>query len=39
MAVMKQVEVFWVVMPCSTVVGYRRFRGPRCLHLLGCDAM
>jgi len=23
-----QVEVFWVVMPYSVVVGYQRFRGP-----------
>jgi hypothetical protein len=23
-----QVEVFWVVMPCSVVVGYQRVRGP-----------
>jgi hypothetical protein len=27
-----QVEVFWVVTPCS-VVGYRRLRGPYCLQL------
>jgi hypothetical protein len=27
-AVMFQVEVFWVVTPCSVVVGFRRFRGP-----------
>jgi len=26
-------EVFWVVSPCSVVVGYQRFRGPYCLHL------
>jgi len=24
---------YWVVMPCSVVVGYQRFRGPCCLHL------
>jgi len=24
-----QVEIFRVVTPCSVVVGYRRFRGPR----------
>jgi len=30
-----QVEVLWVVMPCSVVVGYQRFGGPRCLHLQG----
>jgi len=29
--------VFRVVMPCNVVVGYQRFRGPCCLHLLGCD--
>jgi hypothetical protein len=23
-----QVEVFWVVIPCSVVVGYQRFRSP-----------
>jgi len=33
------VEVFWVVSPCSVVVGYQRFRGPCCLHLLGCDTV
>jgi len=33
MAVKIQVEVFWVVMPCSVVVGHRRFGGPCCLHL------
>jgi hypothetical protein len=27
-AVMFQVEVFWVVMPCGVVVGYQRYRGP-----------
>jgi hypothetical protein len=37
--VMFQVEVFWIVTPCIVVVGYRRFRGPCCLHLLGCDAV
>jgi hypothetical protein len=26
-------EVFWVVTPCSVVVGYQRFRGPCCRHL------
>jgi len=25
--------------PCSFVVGYRCFRGPCCLHLLGCGAV
>jgi len=33
MAVKIEVEVFWVVTPCSVVVGYLRFRSPRCLHL------
>jgi hypothetical protein len=28
-----QVSVFWVVTPCSVVVGYRRFGEPCCLHL------
>jgi len=28
-----QVEVFWVVTPCSVVVGYQRFGEPCCLHL------
>jgi hypothetical protein len=32
-AVTFQVEVVWVVTPCSVVVGYHRFRGPRCLYL------
>jgi len=31
-----QVEVFWVVTPCS-VVGYQRFRSPCCFHLQGGD--
>jgi hypothetical protein len=31
--VMIKVEVFWVVTPCSIVVGYRRFGGPCCFHL------
>jgi len=29
------IEVFWVVIPCSYVVGYHRFGGPCCLHLQG----
>jgi hypothetical protein len=33
--VMFQVEVFWVVTPCSVVVGYQNFRSPWCLHLQG----
>jgi hypothetical protein len=32
MAVMFQIEVFWVVMFCSIVVGYQ---GPCCLHIQG----
>jgi hypothetical protein len=28
-----QVVVFWVVTPCSAVVGYQHFRRPYCLHL------
>jgi hypothetical protein len=32
-AAMFEIEVFWVVMPCSVALGYRRFRGPCCLHL------
>jgi hypothetical protein len=31
--VLFQVKVFWVVTPCSTVVGYQRFIGLSCLHL------
>jgi len=33
MEVVFQVEAFWVVTPCSVVVGYQRFRGPCCLQL------
>jgi hypothetical protein len=32
-AVKIQVEVFWVVTPCSAVVGYQFFGGPCCLHI------
>jgi len=32
-AVKIQVEVFWVVTPCSVVVGNQRFGCPCCLHL------
>jgi hypothetical protein len=32
-AVKIQVAVFWIMAPCSVVVGYQRFRGPCCLHL------
>jgi hypothetical protein len=31
-AVIFEVEVFWVVIPCSVVVGYRRFGDP-CYHI------
>jgi hypothetical protein len=34
-----QVDVFWVVTPCSVAVGYQRFRGPSCLHLQGGEGM
>jgi hypothetical protein len=34
-AAMFQVEVLWVVTPCSVVVGYQRFRDQCCLHLQG----
>jgi len=34
-AVMFQVKVFWVVTPCSVIVGYQHFRSPCCLHLQG----
>jgi hypothetical protein len=30
---MFQVEFFWILTPCSVVVGYQRFGGPCCLHL------
>jgi hypothetical protein len=30
-----QFEVFWVVTPCSVMVGYQRFRGLGCLQLQG----
>jgi hypothetical protein len=36
-AVKFQVDVFWIVMACSVVVGYQHFRGPRCFHLQGGD--
>jgi hypothetical protein len=32
MAVKIQVEVVWVMMPCSVAVGYHCFRGPCYLH-------
>jgi len=34
-AVIFDVEVFWVMTPCSVVVGYQCFRGLCCLHLQG----
>jgi hypothetical protein len=34
-AVKFQVAVFWVVTPCSDVVGYQRFGGPYCLYFQG----
>jgi len=30
-----QVEVFWIVTPCTLVVGYQRFGDPCCLHFHG----
>jgi len=30
-----KINVIWVVMPCSNVVGYQYYRGPFCLHLQG----
>jgi hypothetical protein len=39
MVVILQVEVFLIVTPRSVVVGYQRFGGPCCLHLLDCDAV
>jgi hypothetical protein len=35
MALMIQVEVFWIMMPCNVVVGYQRFRDPYCILLQG----
>jgi hypothetical protein len=29
--------VFWVMTPCSDVVGDQHFRGPCCLHLQGLE--
>jgi len=28
-----QAEVFWIVIPCSVVIGYRHFKSLCCLHL------
>jgi hypothetical protein len=30
-----QVNIFWVVTPCSVAAGYKPFRGPYCHHLQG----
>jgi hypothetical protein len=30
-----QVEVFWILTPCSDAIAYRRFGGPCFLHLHG----
>jgi len=38
-AVKIEVEFFWVVTPCSVMVGYQHFGGPYCMHVLGCDAV
>jgi hypothetical protein len=35
MVVKIQVEVLWVVIPCSIAVGYHCFGGPSYLHLHG----
>jgi hypothetical protein len=35
MVVIFQVKVSCIVTPCSTVVGYQRFRGLYCPHLQG----
>jgi len=35
MVVEIHVKVFWVVMSCSIVVGYKHFKGPCCHHLQG----
>jgi hypothetical protein len=32
-AVKIQVEVFWVMSPCSVMIGYQLLRGPCCLHV------
>jgi len=33
MEVIVQVEIFWLLTPCSVVLGYQRFRRPCCLHI------
>jgi hypothetical protein len=35
MAVEVEVEVFCIVTQCSVVVGFQRFVGPYCIHLVG----
>jgi hypothetical protein len=30
---LSQIDVFWVVTPCSVMVGYNRFGGPCCIYL------
>jgi hypothetical protein len=37
MAVSMKMAVFWVVVPCSLVEVYQRFRGTCCLHHHGDD--
>jgi hypothetical protein len=34
-----QIEVFWVVMPRSVVIGYERSGGPCCFHLQNAGAL
>jgi len=34
-AVMFQIEVFWIQIPCSFVVGYEGIGGSCCFHLQG----
>jgi hypothetical protein len=34
-ALKMQIEVFWIVTPCSVVVGYQRLGGPYCHNLEG----
>jgi hypothetical protein len=37
-AVKIQSDVFWVVTLCGVAVGYKRFGGPSCLHLVKMEA-
>jgi hypothetical protein len=39
MVIQIQVVVFWIMTPCSVMVGYQHFGGPSCFHLLGYDAV